>query len=334
MTRLVPFVAVLSLLGCSLREPDAPPHLETSPMPFVERTPTAAPPAPARITEAVPAVVALPAEDGLGYVAWTLDDTNVTSHWLARGPDGHRVLARRSGRWLEIDGSEWEIRVEPTTVRLPGCARLLQGFGPDAPGSGHGERVVAERVLPDGTGHHREQHTIAAPPTDAADVDHRIVGIHLIGDTLLVEALVWRDPCGTMPTERHETVAFSLSRWQGVEFDPTPQVAPQDAIHRAAATLDLDPSEPVHLGIGAVRPRFDAEGELRAEYVVTVTPGLESLAPWTEGSTAMTITTHRLPVGWAVPPAVPESVRSFARATEAKRVLGFAPTRSAPDSES
>ncbi len=335
MHRTLPLVACLVLLDCTARAPsEAPTRLAQGPGAPAAGTAAPLSPVAARRT---PGSAAAPAEEATvepgaeappgAFVTWSAKDETVFTSWIEAAPGGHRVLERRPGRWIEVDGSEWEIRVEPVTLALPSCNDLLSGTRTDPLHPGRGERVVAERVLPDGAGDRREQVVIAEPRTDATSVENSVVGVHLLGDLLLVETDTWLDACGAFPAELHDTVAFRLSTWEPVDLDATRRSSLREVLATARATLGA-PSEPTHLGVGAIRPRLQPDGRILAEYVVTVTPSPESLEPWAENVGQLTVTSERLPEAWALGAGAPPAVASFARAAASARILGFARTRS------
>ncbi len=336
MHRTLPLLACLVLLDCTARVPsEAPTRLGQAPgapaagtaaplSPVTARRTSGSTTAPTGNAPVEPDAEA-PSET---FVTWSAKDDAILTSWIEAAPTGHRVLERRPGRWIEVDGSEWEIRVEPVTLALPTCNDLLSGTRTDPLHPGRGERVVAERVLPDGAGDRREQVVIAEPRSDATSVENSVVGVHLIGDLLLVETNTWLDACGAFPAEIHDTVAFRLSTWEPVDLDATRRSSLREVLATARATLAA-PNEPTHLGVGAVRPRLQPDGRLFAEYVVTVTPSPEALEPWAENVGQITVTSERLPEAWALGAGAPPAVASFARAAGAERLFGFARTRSA-----
>ncbi len=335
MQRSLSVLACLALLDCTAWVPSGtsagPEPTRAAPTPVVA-TPSAAAAVPAPEPGAG---VAAPgsasgernAEEQAVFVAWSATDETILTSWIGVAPGGHRVLERRPGRWIEMDGSAWEIRVEPVTLALPSCNDLLSGTRTDALHPGRGERVVAERVLPDGAGDRRERVVLAEPRSDATSVDASVIGVHLVGDLLLLETHTWLDACGAFPEDLHDTVAFRLSTWRRVDLDATRRRSAREVLASARAALG-PASEPTHLGVGAIRPRLDATGRLFADYVVTVTPSSDELEPWAENVGQLVVSSARLPEAWGLDGEVPPAIVSFARTASPARVLGFAPTRS------
>lgn len=350
MDRLAALVALVTLLDCNARMSaetptrPAPGSVALAPTAELGRTNPTPPSAPVPREEAERPGARGSSDteilDGVGsgpsasdapsrFVAWTTEGGATVTHWIEATAGGHRTVEERHGRWIEVDGSQWEIRVEPVILTLPDCASLLEGTPSDDTLTGRGERVVAKRTLPDGSGDREEQVTIFEPRTDATGVEAKVVGVHLVGDLLLVETNTWLDTCGAFPDETHETTAFSLSAWRPVDTGMEQRAAAREVLRRAHAALDA-PSEPIHLGVGAVRPRWDRSGALVADYVVTVTPAPEDLAPWSAAVGQLTITSPVLPPAWA---PVPATIADYARAVGAEKISGFAPTVTARDGE-
>lgn len=338
MHRPLPLVACLALLDCTARVPSEAPA-RPEPARAAPTAPAVAAPSEATAVGArdvgagAGAAARIPAPGGRGaeeravFVAWSASDETILTSWIEVAPGGHRVLERRPGRWIDVDGSAWEIRVEPVTLALPSCNDLLSGTRTDPPHPGRGERVVAERVLPDGAGDRRERVVIAEPRSDATSVDAAVVGVHLLGDLLLVETHTWLDACGAFPEDLHDMVAFRLSAWERVDLGATRRGSVREVLASARAALG-GTTEPTHLGVGVVRPRLDPTGGLVADYVVTVTPSSDDLEPWAENVGQLTVSSRRLPEAWGLDVEVPPAVASFARAAATERIQGFAPTRS------
>jgi hypothetical protein len=76
-----------------------------------------------------------------------------------------------------------------------------------------------------------------------------VIGVHLVGDLLLLETHTWLDACGAFPEDLHDTVAFRLSTWRRVDLDATRRRSAREVLASARAALG-PASEPTHLGSG------------------------------------------------------------------------------------
>jgi hypothetical protein len=307
MSRTIPILGWLVALSCAAQP--APRTDATVPESEVEadagaKRQTPAPPPLVRQATQPQRRTAPPADPPQPeFLIWSEQDDTVFTVWVsAHEGDGYRVHARREGRWLATGGTAWELTIQETQMRLPGCDELLS-----APRPGR-ERLASTQQLHASTDSRSQ--VLYAPSRDIAPTDASIRELSVIGRYLLAETQEWVESCGAFSSETRALRAWDLATWDAVDLDYEQRSKRTELLADAKTAIGDECEDILHLGVGAFRPNLDGPTML-GEYAVTMTPSCDSFPEWTNESSHVLLRSPDLPTLLAPYAEIPAPVRAF-----------------------